>query len=53
MIDAHLHTWDRARSSYAWLEDAPTHLRADHTVGQGFAAVSRFGFTSAVLVQAD
>lgn len=53
MIDAHLHTWDRARARYAWLDGAPAALQADHSVDQGFAALSPFGVEQAVLVQAD
>lgn len=53
MIDAHLHTWDRSRSRYAWLDEAPERLQADHTVDEGFAALSPFGVEHAVLVQAD
>lgn len=53
MIDAHLHTWDRSRSRYAWLDAAPERLQADHTLDQGFAALSPFGIEQAVLVQAD
>ncbi|GAB2598561.1 amidohydrolase family protein [Pseudactinotalea suaedae] len=53
MIDAHLHTWDRARSRYAWLDGAPAQLQADHSLDQGFAALTPFGVERAVLVQAD
>ena len=53
MIDAHLHVWDHARSSYAWLENAPEPLRADHTLDQAFAALTGAGVQRAVLVQAD
>lgn len=53
MIDAHLHTWDRSRSRYAWLDGAPAQLRANHSLDQGFAALAPFGADRAVLVQAD
>lgn len=52
-LDAHLHVWDRSRSRYAWLDDAPELLRADHTLDQAFADLAPHGFTEAVLVQAD
>lgn len=53
MIDAHLHTWDRSRSRYAWLDGAPEHLQADHSLERGFAVLAPFGADRAVLVQAD
>lgn len=53
MIDAHLHTWDRSRSRYAWLDDAPERLRADHPLTAALDAVGRHGVERAVLVQAD
>ncbi|GAA5204694.1 amidohydrolase family protein [Microbacterium jejuense] len=53
MIDTHLHVWDRARSSYRWLDGAPERLRGDHLLEQGLAAVAGHGFEAAVLVQAD
>lgn len=53
MIDAHLHVWDRSRSSYAWLDGAPEPLRADHSLAQAFAALAGVGVDQAVLVQAD
>ncbi|WP_154792537.1 amidohydrolase family protein [Occultella kanbiaonis] len=53
MIDAHLHVWDRARSSYRWLDAAPEPLRADHDLATGLAAQEPYGVRQAVLVQAD
>lgn len=53
MIDAHLHTWDRSRGRYAWLDDAPDRLRADHPLTAALDAVGRHGVERAVLVQAD
>ncbi|CAM3627468.1 amidohydrolase [Occultella aeris] len=53
MIDAHLHVWDRARSSYRWLDSAPEPLRTDHDLARGLAAQARYGGRRAVLVQAD
>lgn len=53
MIDAHLHTWNRSRSRYGWLDGAASHLQADHSVDAGFACLAPFGVERAVLVQAD
>lgn len=53
MIDTHLHVWERARSSYAWLRNAPAALQADHDIEAALAAVEPHGFGQAVLVQAD
>lgn len=52
-IDAHLHIWDRDRSTYAWLEGAPEEITGSFSVDDGFAALGRLGIDRAVLVQAD
>jgi L-fuconolactonase len=53
MIDSHLHVWDRSRSSYRWLNDAPEVLQGDHDLDRAFAALDPHGVFAAVLVQAD
>ena len=52
-LDAHLHIWDRTRSSYAWLENAPEEITGSFTVDDGFAALDSYGVERAILVQAD
>lgn len=52
-LDAHLHIWDRTRSSYAWLENAPAEIAGSFSVDDAFAALAPHGVERAILVQAD
>lgn len=52
-LDAHLHIWDRARSTYSWLQGAPEEIAGSFSVDDGFAALGPHGIERAILVQAD
>jgi L-fuconolactonase len=52
-LDAHLHIWDRTRSTYSWLRGAPEEISGSFSVDDGFAALARHGIEHAILVQAD
>lgn len=53
IVDSHLHLWDRTRSPYAWLAQAPVALRRTFTIEQARGLLHSAGVGAAVLVQAD
>jgi L-fuconolactonase len=52
-LDAHLHLWDLARSTYAWLTPDMAELRRSFTPEQARAELDACGVAGAVLVQAE
>lgn len=53
LTDAHLHVWQLDASEYAWLGDAPEHLRAHVDEAEALAAIEELSADRVVLVQAD
>lgn len=53
VTDTHLHLWDLAESSYAWLAGAAAPLRRTVSFEDVRADLERLGVTRVVLVQAD
>lgn len=53
VTDAHLHLWDLATSSYAWLAGAPEALRRTVDIDDVREGLEELDVTRVVLVQAD
>lgn len=53
IIDAHLHIWDRTRSTYAWLNGADPELARSFSLDDAFTELEPRGVSAAILVQAD
>ena len=53
VTDAHLHLWDLAASSYAWLAGAPEALRRTVDIDDVREGLEELDVTRVVLVQAD
>lgn len=52
-IDAHVHVWDRSRSSYEWLDGQIGQLGRNFSAGEAEHELRESGIDGAVLVQAD
>ncbi len=53
VLDSHLHVWDLARSSYAWLGPEHGELHRSFTPDEAEATLAAAGIASAILVQAE
>ena len=53
VLDSHLHVWDLARSTYAWLGPEHGELHRTFTPDEAAATLAAAGVSSAILVQAE